>query len=70
MKHLTDQNELWEKSKTVKFNSDRAGLSIVMSALNEVSRNPKDFFVLLEPTGAHYGYTIMKLLIERGYNVF
>lgn len=65
-----DANQAWKRAKTLKFNSDSAGLTLVLSALEQVSRDPRDFFILMEPTGGHYAYVVMKLLMDRGYNVF
>lgn len=65
-----DPNQSWKRAKTLKFNSDSEGLSLILSALEQVSGNPRDFFILMEPTGGHYAYVVMKLLMERGYDLF
>lgn len=65
-----DPNQAWKRAKTLKFTSDSSGLSMVLSALEEVSRDPRDFFILMEPTGGHYAYVVLKLLMDKGYEVF
>ena len=70
LENFLDTKESWKKTKTIKFDSDSKGLHQVLDALNIVSKNPKDFFILMEPTGGHYGFTIMTLLLSLGYDLF
>lgn len=65
-----DEKQSWKKSKTIKFNADGIGISYLLKSLYEVSPNPKDFCVLLEPTGGYYGFVMMKVLDQRGFTVY
>lgn len=71
---LQDPKSVWKKKKTVKINADSDGIASFLDFLREMgdSNNisPKDFFILLEPTGGNYGYIIMKALIDRGYTLY
>lgn len=69
IEHFIDIKQKWKKAKTIKFNSDSEGIQMVLNALNQVDLDPKEFFILMEPTGGHYGYTIMKVLMNQGYNL-
>jgi transposase len=64
------RNDSWKRTKTLKFNSDSEGIHALLEALAEASPNPKEFCVLMEPTGGFYGFVVMKVLQEHGYNVF
>jgi transposase len=68
--YFTDAKQAWKKTKTLKFNADGEGITSLLQALNEVSHNPKDFCVLMEPTGGYYGFVVMKVLEQTGYNTF
>jgi transposase len=67
---FTDTNASWKRSKTIKFNSDGEGIDKLISSLKAVSRNVKDFCVLMEPTGGYYGFVVMSVLLGEGYPVF
>lgn len=71
---LQDPKNVWKKKKTQKINADSAGIATFLDFLREVEDSnkisPKDFFILLEPTGGNYGYIIMKALIDRGYTLY
>lgn len=67
---FVDPKQPWKKAKTVKFNSDAPGLTTMLAALENVSRNPADFCIVMEPTGGHYGFTLMRVLQKRGYYLF
>lgn len=68
--YFLDPKEPWKRVKTLKLNSESQGLGSLLEGLKQVSSNPKDFFILLEPTGGHYGYTLMKMLMDAGYDLF
>lgn len=68
--YFLDSKEPWKRSKAIQFNSDSNGLRKVLESLQSVSNNPKDFFILMEPTGGHYGYLVMRYLLDIGYNLF
>lgn len=68
--YFLDRNEPWKKTKTVKFLSNSEGFSELLSALEKVSNVPQEFFILMEPTGGHYGYAIMRMLMDRGYTLY
>jgi hypothetical protein len=71
---LHDPKVLWKKKKTMKIHADSDGIAGFLDFLREVGdRNgiaPKDFFIMLEPTGGNYGYIIMKALIDIGYTLY
>ncbi len=71
---LHDSKGLWKKKKTRKINADSDGIAGFLNFLREVGEcnqiSPKNFFILLEPTGGNYGYIIMKALIDIGYTLY
>jgi transposase len=64
----------WKRTKTLKFNSDSQGITELIRALEEIQNQlgykPEDFFILLEPTGGHYSYLIVRVLLDRGYSIY
>lgn len=64
----------WKRTKTMKFNSDSAGIAEFLDALGKIeeqfSLTPKDFLILLEPTGGHYSYLVQQVLLNKGYDLF
>ncbi|WP_258171248.1 IS110 family transposase [Paenibacillus sp. R14(2021)] len=64
----------WKRQKTMKFYSDGKGIIDFLSQLGNIRKGfglePSDFFILLEPTGGHYSYLVMKVLLDEGYHLF
>ncbi|SFR27602.1 MULTISPECIES: IS110 family transposase [unclassified Paenibacillus] len=64
----------WKRSKTMKFNSDSQGITKFIHALEDIEAQfeykPQDFFILLEPTGGHYSYLVVRVLLDRGYSIY
>ncbi|MHC0564898.1 IS110 family transposase [Paenibacillus sp. MAH-36] len=64
----------WKRSKTMKFNSDSQGITKFIHALEDIQAQlgykPQDFFILLEPTGGHYSYLVVRVLLDRGYSIY
>lgn len=64
----------WKRTKTMKFNSDSAGIADFLMALEKIEKQfnltKKDFLVLLEPTGGHYSYLIQQVLLNKGYDLY
>ncbi|WP_237899061.1 IS110 family transposase [Brevibacillus brevis] len=64
----------WKRQKTMKFHSDSKGIIDFLSELRKIRETfgltPSDFFILLEPTGGHYSYLVMKVLLDEGYHLF
>lgn len=64
----------WKRTKTMKFNSDSAGIAEFLEALRKIEKQfsltKKDFLILLEPTGGHYSYLVQQVLLNEGYNLF
>lgn len=64
----------WKRTKTMKFNSDSAGIVEFLKALEKIeqqfSLTKKDFLILLEPTGGHYSYLVQQVLLNEGYELF
>lgn len=65
-----DIREPWRKSKTIKFSADSEGIRKLLKGLQQVSSEPKDFMVLMEPTGGHYSYIVATVLISEGYDLY
>lgn len=64
----------WKRTKTMKFNSDSAGIAEFLVALKNIEKQfdltEKDFLILLEPTGGHYSYLVQQVLLNEGYDLF
>ncbi|QYK65594.1 hypothetical protein [Paenibacillus sp. S02] len=58
----------------MKFNSDSQGITKFIHALEDIQAQfeykPQDFFILLEPTGGHYSYLVVRVLLDRGYSIY
>ncbi|RNB84698.1 hypothetical protein EDM56_21580 [Brevibacillus fluminis] len=58
----------------MKFYSDGKGIIDFRTQLGNIQEgfglDPSDFFILLEPTGRHYSYLVMKVLLDEGYHLF
>ncbi|XOS94324.1 IS110 family transposase [Brevibacillus laterosporus] len=64
----------WKRTKTMKFNSDSAGIAEFLEALKQIEGQfnitRDDFLILLEPTGGHYSYLVQQVLLNEGYQLF
>lgn len=64
----------WKRTKTMKFNSDSAGIAEFLAALKQIERQfdltKMDFLILLEPTGGHYSYLVQQVLLNEGYDLY
>ncbi len=64
----------WKRSETMKLNSDSQGITKFIHALEDIQAQfeykPQDFFILLEPTGGHYSYLVVRVLLDRGYSIY
>ncbi len=64
----------WKRTKTMKFNSDSAGIAEFLKALKQIEDQftitRDDFLILLEPTGGHYSYLVQQVLLNEGYQLF
>jgi transposase len=64
----------WKRTKTMKFNSDSAGIAEFLQALEKIEKQfsltKNDFLILLEPTGGHYSYLVQQVLLNEGYELF
>jgi transposase len=54
--------------KPIHFASDAAGFGRFQRNLDRHSPDPRDFLILLEPTGS-YGLTVLLYLLGKGYRV-
>ncbi|WP_103108501.1 IS110 family transposase [Brevibacillus reuszeri] len=67
-------DKAWKRTKTMKFNADSKGIHNFLNALKDIQikfgLSPKDFFILLEPTGGHYSYLLMRVLLNEGYELY
>ncbi|MEC0144673.1 hypothetical protein [Paenibacillus alginolyticus] len=66
--------EAKKNGNVLKFNSDSEGISKFIREIEEIHINleykPKDFLILMEPTGGHFSYLIMRVLLDRGYHLY
>ncbi|PEE35865.1 IS110 family transposase [Bacillus cereus] len=64
----------WKRTKTMKFNSDSAGIAEFLKALKQIEDQfnitRDDFLILLEPTGGHYSYLVQQVLLNEKYQLF
>ncbi|MBK5424589.1 transposase [Bacillus sp. TH30] len=64
----------WKRTKTMKFNSDSAGIAEFLKALKQIEEQfnitRDDFLILLEPTGGHYSYLVQQVLLNEEYQLF
>jgi transposase len=58
----------WKRVKPIHFASDAAGFGRFQRYLDRYSPDPRDFLILLEPTGS-YGLTVLLFLLGKGYRV-
>src|SRR5438128_359848 len=58
----------WKRVRPIHFGSDAAGFGRFQRYLDRHSPDPRDFLILLEPTGS-YGLTVLLYLLSRGYRV-
>ncbi len=58
----------WKRVKPIHFASDAAGFGRFQRYLDRHSPDPRDFLILLEPTGS-YGLTVLLYLLGKGYRV-
>ena len=57
-----------ETGEAIHFASDAAGFGRFQRYLDRHSPDPRDFLILLEPTGS-YGLTVLLHLLGKGYRV-
>ncbi|MBT2659325.1 IS110 family transposase [Bacillus sp. ISL-18] len=71
---LDPKGVAWKRTKTMKFNSDSAGIAEFLKALEKIEKQfpltKRDFLILLEPTGGHYSYLVQQVLLNEGYDLF
>src|SRR5712692_3960531 len=58
----------WKRVKPIHFASDATGFGRFQRYLDRHSPDPRDFLILLEPTGS-YGLTVLLYLLSKGYRV-
>ena len=58
----------WKRVKPTHFTSDAAGFGRFQRYLDRHSADPRDFLILLEPTGS-YGLPVLLYLLSKGYRV-
>ena len=58
----------WKRVKPIHFASDAGGFGRFQRYLDRLSPDPRDFLILLEPTGS-YGLTELLYLLGKGYRV-
>src|SRR6266851_10102604 len=58
----------WKRVKPIHFASDATGFGRFQRYLDRHSPDPRDFLILLEPTGS-YGLTVLMYLLSKGYRV-
>jgi len=56
----------WKRVKPIHFASDAAGFGRFQRYLDRHSPDPRDFLILLEPTGS-YGLTVLLYFLGKGY---
>src|SRR5262249_8100271 len=61
-------SDAWKRVKPIHFASDAAGFARFQRYLDRHSPDPRDFLILLEPTGS-YGLTVLLYLLGKGYRV-
>jgi len=59
-------SDAWKRVKPIHFASDAAGFGRFQRYLDRCSPDPRDFLILLEPTGS-YGLTVLLYLLGKGY---
>ncbi|WP_100404290.1 IS110 family transposase [Bacillus solitudinis] len=71
---LDPKGVAWKRTKTLKFNSDSAGIAEFLDAIKKIEKQfvltKEDFLILLEPTGGHYSYLVQQVLLNEGYDLF
>jgi transposase len=71
---LDPKGVAWKRTKTLKFNSDSAGIAEFLGAIKKIEKQfvltKDDFLILLEPTGGHYSYLVQQVLLNEGYDLF
>lgn len=71
---LDPKGVAWKRTKTMKFNSDSAGIAEFIEALGKIEKQfsltKNDFLIFLEPTGGHYSYLVQQVLLNAGYDLF
>jgi transposase len=71
---LDPKGVAWKRTKTLKFNSDSAGIAQFLDAIKKIEKQfvltKEDFLILLEPTGGHYSYLVQQVLLNEGYDLF
>ena len=64
-----EAGERWKRTRTLAFESTRAGLKRLQKYLDRFSPDRQAFLGICEPTGGYYGAALYHYMLEQGYQM-